>query len=101
MVERHESKLRVAEVFESVQGEGLWTGVPSTFIRVSGCNLRCVWCDTPYASWRPEGPVVSVGELVSRAVKAGHKHVILTGGEPMLFDAVEPLARKLKDAGLK
>jgi 7-carboxy-7-deazaguanine synthase len=94
-----EPKLRIAEIFTSIQGEGIWTGMPSTFIRVSGCNLRCVWCDTPYASWNPEGPVMEVPEIAVEAKRAGVEHVVLTGGEPMLFDAIEPLARLLKEEG--
>lgn len=94
-----EAKLRIAEVFTSIQGEGIWAGIPSTFIRVSGCNLRCGWCDTPYASWNPEGPVVEIGELIRQADAAGTRHVVLTGGEPMLFDAIEALAEGLKSNG--
>jgi 7-carboxy-7-deazaguanine synthase len=92
-------KLRIAEIFASVQGEGQWTGVPSVFVRVSGCNLRCVWCDTPYASWTPEGPTLDLNEIESQVCRFGITHVVLTGGEPMLFDAIEPLAAMLKDAG--
>ncbi len=93
--------LRVAEVFRSVQGEGLWTGTPSVFVRVSGCNLRCAWCDTPYASWAPEGPVKSTDEIVDSAmqVRDGADHVVLTGGEPMMFDAIVPLAEQLREEG--
>ena len=47
--------LFISETFTSIQGEGLLTGVPSVFIRTSGCNLRCRWCDTPYTSWEPTG----------------------------------------------
>lgn len=89
-------RLRIAEIFTSVQGEGIWVGIPSTFIRVSGCNLRCVWCDTPYASWNPEGPMMDIEQIVSQ-VHA--KHVVLTGGEPMLFDPIETLALELKARG--
>jgi len=91
--------LRIAEIFSSIQGEGIWVGTPSTFVRVSGCNLRCVWCDTPYASWEPEGPVLEVEEIVREARSHGNRHMVITGGEPMLFDAVEPLTRALHELG--
>lgn len=93
------ARLRVAEVFTSIQGEGIWAGVPSTFVRVSGCNLRCVWCDTPYASWEPEGPVREVTDIVEEVGRAGVRHVVVTGGEPMLFEPTVDLAHKLKEAG--
>ena len=60
------AKLRIAEIFASLQGEGIWAGTPSTFVRVSGCNLRCSWCDTPYASWNPEGGHLTVGDIVEK-----------------------------------
>ncbi|MFZ4507895.1 MAG: 7-carboxy-7-deazaguanine synthase QueE [Fimbriimonas sp.] len=91
--------LRIAEIFTSIQGEGIWVGVPSTFVRVSGCNLRCVWCDTPYASWKPEGPVMTLEEILDVVRAAKVRHVVLTGGEPMLFDSIEPLAEALRDEG--
>lgn len=94
-----EPKLRIAEIFSSLQGEGIWAGVPSTFVRVSGCNLRCVWCDTPYASWEPEGTVLEVGQILNTVEQAGNRHVVLTGGEPMLFEAIEPLAEGLSSSG--
>lgn len=92
-------RLRIAEMFASIQGEGIWAGVPSTFVRVSGCNLRCRWCDTPYASFRPEGPSLEVEEILGQVEQLGIGHVVLTGGEPMLFDAIEDLARELKQRG--
>ena len=92
-------KLRIAEIFSSIQGEGSLAGVPSVFVRVSGCNLRCVWCDTPYASWNPEGPVMDVNEVADKVLAAGLSHVVITGGEPMLFDSTRDLAQLLKDAG--
>ncbi|MFO0490871.1 MAG: radical SAM protein, partial [bacterium] len=55
----------IAETFVSLQGEGKLSGVPSWFCRVSGCNLRCAWCDTPYASWKPEGNARQVQELIA------------------------------------
>lgn len=93
------SKLRIAEEFVSIQGEGIWAGIPSYFIRVSGCNLRCRWCDTPYASWNPEGESFDVPSIANRASQSGIQHVVLTGGEPMLFDAVAELASVLKSSG--
>jgi 7-carboxy-7-deazaguanine synthase len=92
-------RLRISEIFASVQGEGIWTGIPSTFVRVSGCNLRCRWCDTPYASWNPEGPVVPVEEVFQTVMSHGLDHVVLTGGEPMLFDGVTALADLCRSAG--
>lgn len=92
-------KLRIAEIFGSVQGEGTLMGVPSTFVRVSGCNLRCIWCDTKYASWDPEGPTLEIGQIVEQVRAHGHRHVVLTGGEPMLFDAIEPLCKNLNELG--
>lgn len=94
-----QGKLRIAEVFASIQGEGIWVGIPSVFVRVSGCNLRCVWCDTPYASWNPEGPVLEIPQILESVAKHKIRHIVLTGGEPMLFDPIEELAQSLKDAG--
>jgi 7-carboxy-7-deazaguanine synthase len=90
--------LRIQERFVSVQGEGALVGVPSSFIRVSGCNLRCVWCDTPLSSWTPEGESQSLDELL-RWCSEGPRHVVLTGGEPMLFSPSAELARRLRAAG--
>ena len=89
----------VAETFTSLQGEGVLAGVPSFFIRTSGCNLRCVWCDTPYASWRPEGARVAVAELVTRARASGVRHVVITGGEPLLQREIGALTAALRAAG--
>ena len=58
--------MRIAEIFRSIQGEGRLTGVESVFVRTSGCNLRCRYCDTPYASWTPEGEDLSVAEILDR-----------------------------------
>lgn len=92
-------KLRVSELFESVQGEGEWLGVPSVFLRLSGCNLRCTWCDTPYASWHPEGPVVHLDEIKRQIAQFAPRHLVLTGGEPMIFEPIVPLTEWLKTEG--
>jgi 7-carboxy-7-deazaguanine synthase len=92
--------MRIAEIFKSVQGEGLLTGTESVFVRASGCNLRCWFCDTPYASWQPEGQDLSVEEICDEVRRRGLDHVVLTGGEPMLFAELIPLTRKLHAAGL-
>ncbi len=151
--------MRIAEIFRSLQGEGRLTGVDSLFVRVSGCNLRCGFCDTPYASWSPEGEDLSVDEIldrinviplnvilseaknlsvqhpsavsIDRVQGSGFRvqqsspishpssliphpssfppasslqpptsnHVVLTGGEPMLFAELIPLSTALRNAG--
>jgi len=88
--------MRIAEIFHSIQGEGLLAGVPSIFIRTSGCNLRCHWCDTPYASWKPEGPEMSVEEILKKLTEWNCDHVVLTGGEPMITPDLPELATALK-----
>jgi 7-carboxy-7-deazaguanine synthase len=91
-------RLRVQERFVSLQGEGLLAGTPSSFIRVSGCNLRCVWCDSPATSWAPEGESEDLDVLVDFCA-SGPRYVVLTGGEPLLFAPVAELSRRLRDAG--
>lgn len=87
----------ISEIFYSLQGEGELTGVPSVFVRTSGCNLRCNWCDTPYASWKPEGTQMTVEEIVAEVEKYPAKHVVLTGGEPMIAPEIHRLAFYLQD----
>src|SRR6185369_13135278 len=91
--------MRISELFYSIQGEGKLTGVPSVFVRASGCNLRCVWCDTPYASWDPEGEEVSVEQIVQRVKAFEARHVVVTGGEPMIMPDIVPLCDALKAGG--
>ena len=89
----------ISEIFHSLQGEGQLAGVPSVFVRTSGCNLRCNWCDTPYASWQPEGRPMEVDEIVAEVAKHPAKHVVLTGGEPMVAPGIHELAFQLQERG--
>jgi 7-carboxy-7-deazaguanine synthase len=89
----------ISEIFYSLQGEGELTGVPSVFVRASGCNLRCNWCDTPYASWKPEGETMSVAQIVSEISRQPARHVVLTGGEPMIAKDIRELAAEVKTLG--
>jgi 7-carboxy-7-deazaguanine synthase len=87
--------MRIAEIFYSIQGEGRLVGTPSVFIRASGCNLRCVWCDTPYTSWEPEGEERNVDEILAAAKRYPAQHAVVTGGEPLLAHEIEELTRRL------
>lgn len=89
----------ISEIFHSLQGEGQLAGVPSVFVRTSGCNLRCNWCDTPYASWNPEGTMMEVDEIVAAVARFPTKHVVLTGGEPMVAPGIHELAFQLQERG--
>ena len=89
----------ISEIFYSIQGEGELTGIPSVFVRTSGCNLRCNWCDTMYASWQPEGAEMSVGQIVAEVLKYPASHCVLTGGEPMVAKGIRELASALRLAG--
>ena len=91
----------ISEIFYSIQGEGELTGVPSVFIRTSGCNLRCRWCDTPYASWTPEGVEMGVEQIVEEVKRfPAANHCVLTGGEPMVARNIRKLAAALRAEGL-
>lgn len=90
--------MRIADLFHSIQGEGKLAGVPSVFIRTSGCNLRCAWCDTPYASWRTEGDNLCIEEIVGRLATWPCRHVVITGGEPLIQPELSELCLALKAA---
>ena len=93
--------MRLSEIFYSVQGEGVLAGVPSVFVRTTGCNLRCSWCDTPYTSWKPEGEEVSLDAIVDRvAAYAAARHVVITGGEPMIANDVVELSERFRARSL-
>ena len=87
--------LKVNEMFPSIQGEGIYIGVPMFFIRLTGCNLRCKWCDTQYAFY--EGKDMEIEEIVKEANKSGLRWICLTGGEPLLQKDVYKLIYRLMD----
>lgn len=89
----------ISELFHSIQGEGRFAGTPSLFIRTSGCNLRCWFCDTPYTSWEPEGKPRSVDELLEWTAAHSCEHVVITGGEPLLVAELVELTQRLRDRG--
>src|SRR5207253_4132289 len=92
--------LKIAELFYSLQGEGSLVGVPSVFIRTSGCNLRCSWCDTPYTSWKPEGEECPLDAILSPVASYPARHVVVTGGEPMIAPGIVELTERLRARGL-
>ena len=86
----------ISEIYESRQGEGLLTGINSVFVRTSGYNLRCGFCDTPFTSWNPEGEALEIGTILEKTNGFDARHVVITGGEPMLQSGIEDLSRELK-----
>jgi 7-carboxy-7-deazaguanine synthase len=80
-----------------VQGEGMLVGVPSVFVRLSGCNLRCKWCDTPYASWEPESNETMLGGVLDEVRRDWPTHVVVTGGEPMIAPMIGLLTQRFKE----
>jgi 7-carboxy-7-deazaguanine synthase len=97
--ERGYGDMLISEIFESIQGEGKLAGVPSVFVRTSGCNLRCSWCDTPYTSWRVEGDDLSMSDIVSAVAAFRSRHAVVTGGEPMIQKDIGELTRRLRREG--
>jgi 7-carboxy-7-deazaguanine synthase len=92
--------MKISEIFYSIQGEGSLVGVPSVFVRTSGCNLRCTWCDTPYTSWSPEGQEFSIAQILEAVAQFHASHIVLTGGEPMIAPQVVSLTGQLRSAGM-
>ncbi|MDB4777455.1 7-carboxy-7-deazaguanine synthase QueE [Verrucomicrobia bacterium] len=90
----------ISEVFYSIQGEGELAGVPSVFVRTSGCNLRCSWCDTMYASWHPEGVEKTLDDLIEEIQAHNADHVVVTGGEPMIARDIHSLTGRVKSKGM-
>ena len=91
--------LKVNEIYFSIQGESSYAGLPCIFVRLTGCNLRCVWCDTEYAFY--EGEWKSLDQIVAEVAQFGCKLVELTGGEPLLQKESFALVDKLVEAGFK
>jgi 7-carboxy-7-deazaguanine synthase len=89
--------LTVNEVFHSIQGESSYAGLPCVFVRLTGCDLRCSWCDTPYAFH--EGRRREVDDVLEEVASYGCRLVEVTGGEPLLQPDVYPLLQRLLDAG--
>jgi len=92
--------MKISEIFYSIQGEGMLTGVPSVFVRTSGCNLRCVWCDTPYTSWSPEGSEMAIDDILAAIQEYPAQHAVVTGGEPMIAPNIVQLTQGIRQQDL-
>jgi 7-carboxy-7-deazaguanine synthase len=89
--------MKISEIFTSIQGETSFVGLPFTFVRLTGCNLRCLYCDTQYAY--EEGTEYSLDKVVAEVNKRAVSRVVITGGEPLLQDETYILCSRLLDAG--
>jgi len=90
-------QIHLTEIFTSIQGETSFSGLPTTFIRLSACNLRCSWCDTPYSFGR--GTPKSFPEIYTSIETSGTRNICITGGEPLLQESIYPLMKTLCDDG--
>lgn len=91
------TKLKINEIFCTIQGEGYYTGTPAVFIRTSGCNLHCPFCDTRHE----DGQELSVGDIVATASVFTPRHVVLTGGEPSIQPQLPELVDALHEVGFE
>jgi 7-carboxy-7-deazaguanine synthase len=89
--------MKINEIFLSIQGEGVKTGIPTMFIRVPGCNLNCGWCDTVFARDPEAGEEMEFDDILAKVKASGVKHVCVTGGEPLLQKELLPLVKRLLD----
>src|SRR5208283_3958234 len=88
--------LKICEIFEDIEGEGKFQGYPTFFIRVTGCNLRCSWCDNKYAYFN--GKITSLNSILKKTVKSPYKFISITGGEPLLYkEEIVLLIKKIKE----
>lgn len=92
------TELRITEIFHSLQGEARSVGRPTVFVRLTGCPLRCVWCDTPYSF--SGGTIMTLDTVLESVATHGARHVCVTGGEPLAQPECLPLLTALCDAGL-
>jgi 7-carboxy-7-deazaguanine synthase len=91
--------MKISDIFFSIQGEGVLAGVPSAFVRTTGCNLRCSWCDSDYTSWHPTGEHLSVAAILDHLAPYPTRHVVVTGGEPLLQPELPELCAGLRQRG--
>lgn len=91
--------MKIADIFFSIQGEGRLSGVPSAFVRTTGCPLRCVWCDSDYTSWHPSGEAWTLEQILTRLSTFPTRHVVVTGGEPLIAGGIEDLCAALRGSG--
>ena len=94
-------KINVVEIFKTVEGEGRWVGLPISFIRLEGCNLRCSWCDTTYSYDGKTYKEMSIDDVIKEINKFGLKRVCITGGEPFFSPALPELVKGLLKEGYK
>lgn len=91
------AEIQISEIFYSIQGEGLFAGRPSVFIRLAGCPLRCNYCDTKYALDSKAGAKMSIDEIMEKVMKHSPKYAVITGGEPMVSPHIFLLCEKIKE----
>ncbi len=89
--------MKISEIFYSIQGEGVLNGVPSAFVRTTGCNLRCVFCDSPQTSWDPQGQSLTLAEIVLQTNAFNTKYIVITGGEPFLQNELAQLCQAYRE----
>jgi len=92
--------LSVSEIFASIQGEGRLAGIASVFVRLAGCDLRCRWCDSSYAWEESSGQEMTAAEIVEQVASYARKHVVVTGGEPLLAEELPELLARLNERGM-